>query len=244
MNFVTLSAVLVMVNGLAWSTRLALGPNPWPATAVVVIGGSLILCSTVGAIGLVVARARWARRYSLILVGAGLLLALKLDVDPRWWIAVAFSTTAGIGLVSPFLRGQVRLHPSGEGPPVPVVILPLMLLAAPGLLATTWSGALPVPVLVGFAICSYGSAFWVSQAFPGAVWLARFGYPLITVTALAFLAGAHQAWLPVAVLAAIAVASTVVAWNPSLPNALQTGQRTGSRVTAEELEALEDRGAT
>jgi len=207
------AAALVMASGLAWPAVLAVTPGTHTATASAVLGVCYLLLSTIAAVGLLVARALWARRLGYLLAAAGLLLGLVLPIGLIWWCALGFCTAAGILLMGPLLGGQVRTRPLIGGPPTEAVVLPLLQVASPGLVAAFSTAKGTDANLLALTGLSFVCAFWFSRTLSGALWAARLVYPVGTLT-LAVLAFPRD--LPAAIVTTIlGTVAALIAFRPA-----------------------------
>lgn len=216
---VTSGALVVSTAG--WTLMMLRAGAEIGDGSALLIGLALWVAAITGMAGLLLVRARWARRLIWGVVAAQAVLAARLEVDVWWMLALALTALAGLGALGPFLDGFVRRRP-GSGPPGRAIGVPLVLIA------TTYGigildGANPAGLAVG--LTALLAAFWFIRTFDGALLVVRLLWPL------GALVGAAAMPFP-ALLAAAAGAVTVatLAWHPSVRNSVRPLTTAGSTI--------------
>lgn len=222
MRRVGLAAAGILASTGAWTTLLAVSPPYRGDTAVVMMAGSLWTATVVAVTGMLVARARWARRLGLSVAGAAAATGLLIPFDVWWAAALVVSALAAVWLGGPWLDGIIRGRPSASGPPTRAVLIPLLLIAVPYLLGVSGADGAAAIALASTALLS---AYWFVRTLPGALTVVRVLWPG-TALALAPVMGWPQG--VGAGVAALAVAAA--AWHPTVRNAVHPLVETGSRV--------------
>lgn len=222
MRQVTLASSGLLLTTAAWTVVLATATSVRSELAIVLIALSLWTATVVALAGMLVARARWARRLGLAVTAAQGALALLIPPGAWWGIALILSAITAVSLGGPWLDGIIRGRPSASGPPTRAVLLPLVLIGVPYLLG--YSDAAGLEALI-VAVTALLTAFWFIRTLPGALAAVRVIWPALTL-GLALSLG----W-PVGVTAAAAsVAVAALAWHSSVRNAVHPLIETGSRV--------------
>lgn len=197
----------LLAAAIAWTLTLAFGEPVIGSAAAAVAAIDLLLIVVVIIVGLVVARARWARRFSIVALTLMAALALTMAVSNNWIIALILSGLAVVAVTGPSLDG-LGSPPAGSGPPPKAVLLALTLLVVPAVVALAtqspipWSGWLAV-VLAPVTAWGYG------RTFPWALWTAR-----VILPALLVISAPGSSWWGVALLLVAAVFVAWLAWGP------------------------------
>lgn len=212
---------LLAATGI-WTVVLAAASSDRTDVAVILLSVSLWTHTVVALTGMLVARARWARRLAMAVAAAQGAVALLLPPGGWWGVGLVVSAVTAVSVGGPWLDGVIRGRPSAAGPPARAVLVPLFLVGVPFALGYgNADGALPL-VVAGTALLA---AFWFIRTLPGALWVVRVVWPGLAV-ALAWPMG----W-PVGVVAATAgLVVAVPAWHPSVRNAVHPLVESGSRV--------------
>lgn len=238
-------SVGLLLSTALWTIVLATAPLDRSSLAIVLIAVSLWTVTVVSLTGMLVARARWARRLGLAVTAGQGGVALLTPPAVWWGAGLVVSAVVAVALGGPWLDGIIRGRPSASGPPARAVLIPLVLLGVPYLLGLT--GANRVPALIVAATALIG-AFWFIRTLPAALLLVRVLWPGLTL-ALAWPMG----WPPGVTAAGVALAVGVMAWHPTVRNAVHPLVEQGSRVPIppelaprEVLDAadIDDRGRT
>lgn len=209
---------------LLWAARLVAGPGPWATDAAAVLAVDLVVLAAVALVGMLVAGGRWARRLALGVVLGGAALAVALPADGLWTAGLAVSAIAVAGLAGTGMKGVVRERAAAAGPPTAAVVLPLLLLAVPGLVAAARPDGLGGADWTAAATAAVAAAVY-AKASPGALVLVRVVAPLAAV------AGGVAGGLPgglVPVAAGVGVAA--LAWTRGARVAVRPLVESGSRV--------------
>ncbi|HEX2155247.1 MAG TPA: hypothetical protein VHL52_14880 [Acidimicrobiia bacterium] len=221
-NLTIAGAGLVAATG-AWTVVMALGFDDHPANATVSMAISLWTATVVSLTGLLVARARWARRYGISVTAGHGVVALLAPVDVGWVVAAVLSAATAVAIAGPWLDGTVRGRPAASGPPPRAVLIPLALIWVPfGVGAASGDG---LPALVA-GLLALITAYWFIRTLPGALVAVRIVWPLAAV-GVAFVLG----WAAGAVVALAGVAVAVLAWDDSVRNAVHPLIEKGSRIS-------------
>ena len=167
------------------------------------VGFGLMLVTTVGLIGLFIARGRWARRYLWVPLIVESAMFVVFDTGG---ISIGLTALAAVALGMPRLDGWVRQLRKADAPPNAAVLLPLALLAFPAVV-----GLLREPSIYDWTFClATAVAAWsYGRAHRMTLWALRVLYPILGVAVA--LSGAG--W-PVGPIAGLAVACSVLAWMP------------------------------
>jgi hypothetical protein len=219
---ITVAALLVLSASM-WMVRLVLGPAFLPVEAAALLGADLVLLAAVSATGMLIGAARWAHRLGVAVAASELLLALGLEVDAAWVVAIGCTAAALVGLVGGWTRTAVRSLPPADAPPRAAVVLVLVMLAAPGLVALAsgdglgW-GAWTVVLLTYLAAGVY------ARAIPGSLLAVRIGIPV------SLAASPAVSELPAAVMVPGAIALAALAWQRGVRLAVRPLARPGRAV--------------
>lgn len=218
----TLAALAPLAAALVWVIALLFDSGPLPAHSVLLTGTGLLAISTTGAVGLVVAGARWAYWLAVASVAATLVIAALRTVDPVWWLGLVSSAGTAALLFLPVITGRIRKLPSASGPPPTAVIPPLPLLAAPLLVGLTSMNAPATPALV-VGLSAPLFAYLYIRVIPGGLWGVRLVWPLFALGLSPMLG------VPAGVMAAL-VAVTVAgfAWRPEVKASYHPPREVGS----------------
>lgn len=223
MRQLTLVSSGLLLTTAAWTVVLATSTADRSEMGIVLLAVSLWIATVVALTGMLVARARWARRLGLGVTAAQGALALLIAPGAWWGVALILSAVTAVSLGGPWLDGIIRGRPSASGPPTRAVLLPLILIGVPYLLG--YSDAAGVEALI-VAVAALVTAFWFIRILPGAVAAVRIIWPALAL-GLAFSMG----WWPAGITtAAAAVAVATLAWHSSVRNAVHPLIETGSRV--------------
>lgn len=193
------------------------------ASSGVVVGAGLIILGAVSVIGMLIGHARWARRLGIGLAGVSLAISILAEHPVLFIAGVSGAGLVLVGLIGPGMRGTVRDLPPALGPPPEAVVLPLLLVAAPMVVAVTSPDGLGL-VEAGAVAVSWISAALYTKAGPGAMWLVR-------ILAPAALAAAGISRWPTG-LATLLVSGLVagLAWRSNTLVAVRPLVRTGTGV--------------
>lgn len=173
-------------------------------------GSGLLVVTTVGVVGLFLARGRWARRYLWFAIG---IESAMFVIFATGSIVLAMIGVAAVSLGSPGLDGWIRQLRKADAAPHPAVVLPLLLLTVPAL-----TGLVRQPntfdwILTGLVVVlawSYGRAHLPT------LWILRLLYPIVSL----LVAFATPGWSGLA-LGALAAAATALAWSPGALRGIQ-----------------------
>ena len=171
----TLSTLLVLAT-TAGTVALALEPEPYAASAALMLTMAMVVATLVTIAGTLLARGRWARPTAgaLCVVWIGLGAA----VGYPWGMAALALATAGLTVAAgPWLKGWLRHQASIDGPPPAAVAALLALVATPVALALSSPGGLEAADWA-FAAWSLVLAFTMGRALRGALSAARLAHPL------------------------------------------------------------------
>ncbi len=203
---VFVAAAAPLLAALAWAWALMTLEGPWSRTAAVAIAADLVLLATVGVIGMVLGRSRWARRLCIGTSAVGLVVGAFLAFGPAWAAAASLSAAALAGLTGPWLKGWVRERPAALGPPEVAVILEILLLAVPGIVGAAAPTGLGPAGVVGIVVAPV-AAFWYAKTVRGAVVAVRVLYPVAAVVT-----GVVEGGSAGIVLALAGIVSGALAW--------------------------------
>ena len=201
-----LVAAAVVAATAAWALRMASTDSPFSGGAAALLAFDALLLAVVVIAGLLIARARWARRSAggLLLVEAALLPALPAD---GWNLAVLMLVTAAfVAVTGPWLEGWVRKMPRAGGPSERIVVLVLGMLAVPGAAALTAPGGLEWGHVV-LAIVAIAAGWAFGRALPAGLWAARLVLP-----AAGIVAALQSRWFTGLALAAFVATLTALSW--------------------------------
>lgn len=206
-------SALLIASTLIWSFMM-LEAGIWRSDSALVGAVTMVILATVSVVGMLVGHARWARRLGIGLCLAAMALASGLDVSPAWWLGLAATSLSLSGMVGSGMNALVRQLPPAVGPPTEAVVLPLLLLAAPGFLALARPEGLGLAVTVTIGCC-WIAALAYGKAFPGAVILTR-----LVVPATLLASGFTSRWNGLVDLL-LAVVATKVAWSTNAKVAIR-----------------------
>ena len=212
MGFV--AAGMVLLSGALWGVRLIFQPEPLSDGAGALVAITMIVMAAVAALGLVLARGRWARRLGGAVVVAQLALAVGLEGTVLGWVALGGTALALILLGGPWLDSFLRRLPPANPPPAAAVTLALGLLAVPGLLGLSAPGGVAwIHWVAALGAMTTGWAF--SRALALGLWSARLLVPGLVVAA-----GFRSPPAGLTGLLALAVAIAALAWSPAATRAV------------------------
>lgn len=217
------AAGALVVSTAAWTVILGRGLTVGVTGAsIVLIAVSLWVSAVVSVTGILVARARWARRLGLVTAGGHGIVALLAPVDVWWGVAAVLTAVTAVAIAGPWLDGVVRGRPSASGPPARVVLIALGLLWVPFAIGVAGGDGWPA---VTIGLSALAAAYWFIRALPGALLVVRVVWPLLAVALavpLGFPAGI--------VAAAYGVAIGAIAWHSSVRTSLHPLVESGTRV--------------
>jgi hypothetical protein len=174
------AAGALVVAAAAWLLELTFGKGgPFAPDSGVLLGVDLLLLSVVAATGVLLVHARWARRLAYCALAAEGALAVLMPVGPWWWVGLAATAAALMGVFGPWLDGWVRKLPSAAGPPTQAVLLALGLVALPGLVALSSPAGLTVWHWL-FTALGVTTLWAYSRAHRAGLWAARL-LPLVAL---------------------------------------------------------------
>lgn len=217
------AAGALVVSTAAWTVILGRGLTVGVTGAsIVLIAVSLWVSAVVSVTGILVARARWARRLGLVTSGGHGIVALLAPVDVWWGVAAVLTAVTAVAIAGPWLDGVVRGRPSASGPPARVVLIALGFLWVPFAIGVAGGDGWPA---VSIGLSALAAAYWFIRALPGALLVVRVVWPLLAV-ALAVPLG-----LPAGIVAAAyGVAIGAIAWHSSVRTSLHPLVESGTRV--------------
>lgn len=196
----------LLAAAVAWAITLAFGEPTIGTAAAAVAAVDLLIVTLVAIVGLVVVRARWARRFSMVVIGLMAGMALTMPISNNWMVALLLSGLAVSALVGPSLEDYLR-PPTPGGPPPKSVALLLILLVLPGV--TAFLTGSPVPIAAWFVIVGAPGVAWAyGKTRTEGLWAARIGIP---VAGLVTLWGLD--WWAVVLLAASVAGEAWLAWS-------------------------------
>jgi hypothetical protein len=172
----------LLAAAAAWVLTLAFGEPEIGSTAATVAAADLLIVTLVAIIGLVVTRAKWARRFSVVVIGLMAVMALAMPISNYWVIALLLSGLAVVAVTGPYLDDYLR-PPETGGPPPKSVVLLLLLLILPGVTAFLSGSPLSVAAWA-LAIGSPIVAWAYGKAMPVGLWAARIAVPAFGLAAL------------------------------------------------------------
>jgi hypothetical protein len=214
------AAVAVLAAGGVWGSALLLGGD-----ALVGLGTWLLTLVTLT--GLLVARARWAVRVSLLV--SAIAIPGVVVVESTWLsaIGVGASLVATWLVLSPGTAALVRSFRAADSPPDDAVVLMLLLVGAPTALGLAAIGTDPTAATWVVAGAAPVVGWWFGQRSAASLWVCRLVVPLALLAVGALegwphglaavgLAGAigWYAWRPEVRVAAIPLAPTKVDGKP------------------------------
>lgn len=215
-----LFALSLLCSGLIAATRIWTMTGAGPRQAV--MATTLVTLVAVAVVGMLIGHARWARRLAIGLAVLGLLAVGAGEVDAWWWPGVMSAAVALAGLIGPGMKGTVRDLAPALGPPPQAVLLPLVLLAAPGLVALTRPDGIDAWAWLAVGCC-WASAALYAKAGWGGLTMVR----LVAPTSLAI--SAVGSALSAAVDLAVAAAVVALAWTVNARVAIRPLVQPGSR---------------
>jgi hypothetical protein len=183
-----------LASAVAWALVLVFSDGTFAESSAALLAIDLVVVTTVGVVGLTVARSRWARRLLIGLLLVQLLGAFEVPVG--WGSAIALAVTV-IGLVSlsgPWLNEWAGSLPRTNAPPATAVALTLGVLLMPGWIAILSPQGLTVGRALLAAAC-FPVAWAYGRALGIALWVVR----------LAFLPAAVLSMIGSAVVTAVAI---------------------------------------
>lgn len=222
MRQVTLTSSGLLLTTAAWTVVLATATSERSELGIILVALSLWIATVVSITGMLVARARWARRLGLAVTAAQGALALLIPPGTWWGLALILSAVTAVSLGGPWLDGIIRGRPSASGPPTRAVLLPLVLIGVPYLLGYVDAAGLEALIV---AVTALLAAYWFVRTLPGALAAVRVVWPALTLGLAVPMGG--QAGITAA---AAAVAVAALAWHSSVRNAVHPLIETGSRV--------------
>lgn len=173
-------------------------------------GFGLFVMTTVGVVGLFVARGKWARRYLSIVL---LTEAATYVVFGFHWVVLLLIAAAAVGLGLPGLDGWMRQLRKVDAPPNSAVLLPLSLVGVPVLMGLVRSPNLADWTLSILAVVAGWS---YARAHRATLWGIRFAFPVLGLV----VAFSQSGWPSLAVALAVG-AITALAWQPGTLGAVQ-----------------------
>ena len=171
----------LLAAAAAWTLTLAFGEPEIGSTAATVAAADLLIVTLVAIIGLVVTRAQWARRFSLVVIGLMAVMALAMPISNYWVIALLLSGLAVAAVTGPYLDDYLK-PPETGGPPPKSVVLLLLLLTLPGVAAFLSGSPLSAPawaLVIGSPIVAWA----YGKAMPVGLWAARTAIPALGLAA-------------------------------------------------------------
>lgn len=222
MRRLTFVSMALIVSTALWTVQLAVGASGHSGVSIVLMALSLWGATVVALTGMLVARARWARRLGLAVAAAHGVVAVITSPGFWWWTALTATAATAVSIAGPWLDGIVRGRPSASGPPPRVVLIALVVLGLPFGLGVTAADDL-VGTIVGLSALVAG--FWFVRTLPGALVAVRIIWPAIAI-GLAYPMG----WPASAVAVFAGIAVGVLAWHPTVRNSVHPLVESGSRV--------------
>ncbi|MDF1594534.1 MAG: hypothetical protein P1T08_00365 [Acidimicrobiia bacterium] len=172
----TFAPVALLAAAAAWTLTLAFGEPTIGSSAAAVAAIDLLLVTVTAIVGIVVARARWARRYALVIICFMGAMALTMQISNNWIVALALTGLAVVAVTGPSLDGYLPER-SVAGPPPKAVALPLLLLLFPGVAA--FASGSPVSVAAWLVIGGTPVVAWAyGKAYVAGLWAARVAVPI------------------------------------------------------------------
>ncbi|MFP3913885.1 MAG: hypothetical protein ACLFWM_03350, partial [Actinomycetota bacterium] len=162
MRAVSVTSVGLLLSASLWTVLLAADP-PRDDLAVILMSASLWATTVISLTGMLVARARWARRLGIVVTGGHGAVAILLTPGLWWGVGMILSAATALALSGPWLDGYIRGRPSAAGPPTRAVLVPLVLAGVP--FALGWAGADNVPG-AALAASAWVAAFWFIRTLP------------------------------------------------------------------------------
>lgn len=176
-----LAAFGLVAGAIAAAGLLVLGRVDLASSTARLAALGLMVSTAVTVAGLVVGRSRWAQRHGWVLVGVGVLIsAVSRPVD-AWFaasLAIGAITAIALGLrpVTTWLSSVERRVPV----PREAVLLLLLLLNAPLAVAAINPDGVN-GVSIAASVVAWLLMWSYSRAWVAALWLLRFGLPVIAV---------------------------------------------------------------
>ncbi len=236
---------LPLIAAIAWTLALIANSEPLSAAGSLLTGVGLIVLATVSTIGMTITAGRWAHRLGVLSVGAGLVVAAIRPVDVFWFLGLAASTVAGVGLFMPQVTGGIRKLPAATGPPQVAVVLTLVMLSVPFILGILSGDSEAWPLLT-VSLSAPVIAFAFARVLPGGLIGVRLAWPLLALALSPLLS------LPAGVVTALtALTAASIAWRPEVKASFHPPTEAGSTypippelVPGEILDAadIDDRG--
>ena len=178
----TFAPAALLAASAAWTLALAFGEPTIGMAAAAVAAVDLLLVTLVVIVGIMVARARWARRFAWIAIGLMAAISLTMAISNHWMIALALSGLAVTAVSGPSLDRHLSRRTVG-GPPPKAVALPLTLVVLPAVTAFAIGSPLSIPAW--FMIIGSPVVAWTyGKAFAAGLWAARVGLPVVGVAIL------------------------------------------------------------
>ena len=203
----------LLAAAIAWTLTLAFGEPTIGTTAAAVAVVDLLVVVLVAIVGLVVARAQWARRFSLVVIGLMAAMALTMPISNYWVIALSLSGLAVVAVTGPSLNEF--LHPPiSNGPPAKAVALLLLLLVLPGV--TAFLAGSPLSFASWIVIVIAPIVAWTyGQAILAGLWAAR-----IAIPAAGLLAMWALEWWAVLLFGTVIALEAWLAWSSQIHGAI------------------------
>ncbi|MBK5266993.1 MAG: hypothetical protein JJE47_06105 [Acidimicrobiia bacterium] len=204
----TLTGGLQMVAAITTAVGAAFSSGATDRQLLVGLG--LLLITTVGLVGLFLARGKWARRFLWAPLAVESAMFVVFDTG---WIPLAFTALAGVALGLPSLDGWVRQLRKAVAPPNAAVLLPLTLLGSSAVI-----GLLREPGLWDWAFCTTTVvvAWSYGRAHLATLWSLRMIYPVLGL----LVAFSVPGWPSLAIAAFVTVCSAL-AWSPGALRAVR-----------------------
>lgn len=204
----TLTGGLQMVAAIATVVGAAFSTGATDRQLLVGLG--LLLVTTIGLVGLFLARGKWARRFLWVPLAAGSAMFVVFDTG---WIPLAFTALAAVALGLPSLDGWVRQLRKAVAPPNTAVLLPLTLLSSSVVI-----GLLREPGLWDWVFCttSVVAAWSYGRAHLATLWSLRIIYPVLGL----LVAFSAPGW-PSLAIAGFVTACSALAWSPGALRAVR-----------------------
>jgi hypothetical protein len=208
----------LLAAAAAWALTLAFGEPEIGSIAATVAAADLLIVTLVAIIGLVVAKAIWARRFSMVVIGLTGLMALLLPISNYWVIALLLSGLAVVAVTGPYLDDYLQ-PPETGGPPPKSVVLLLLLLTLPGV--TAFLSGSPLSAAAWAVVIGSPIVAWAyGKAMPVGLWAARTAIP-----ALGIAASWGLAWWAIVLLVATMGAEAWLAWSKEVGSAVSGPDR-------------------
>lgn len=204
----TVSGLLAITTAVG-AVGLAFSPDPFAADSAALTSAGLILLGLVALSGVLLARGRWSRPVSALIVAAWVAVG-SVQTSPIGLATVILAAAVLVGVLGPWLGRWLRHLASADGPPAEAVTALLVLVATPAALGLALGAGVPIAAWA-WAGWSVGLALAIARVVPGALATARFLHPVLAVGA-AFL-------LPLpagAVVLAAASSVTLLVWRRSV----------------------------